>query len=246
TFGQAGTYTVRLTVTDNNGATGESTQSITVAQATAAPPLAKDSFGRSVTGGLGAAETGGNWTLSASGTYYSVGNGSASISTLTGKGPAAYLGSVASTASDSAVTFGIDKRPNTGAIYVWVIGRRVGTSEYRAKSWITSSGAMQLQVTKVVGGTESVISTGTIPGQYALGDSLRMRVAVSGTSPTTVKAKLWKLGSAEPANWQATGTDSTAGIQAAGSVGILTYLSGIATNGPVSVRFDDWLTEEIR
>ncbi|MET4136513.1 LamG-like jellyroll fold domain-containing protein, partial [Pseudarthrobacter sp. PvP090] len=35
TFGQAGTYTVRLTVTDNNGATGESTQSITVA---AAPP----------------------------------------------------------------------------------------------------------------------------------------------------------------------------------------------------------------
>ncbi|WP_426976583.1 PKD domain-containing protein [Pseudarthrobacter sp. O4] len=247
TYGQPGTFTVRLTVTDNAGATHESSQSVTVSQAPVTVlPLAKDGFERSVTGGLGAAEAGGNWTLSGSGSFYSVGSGSAVISTPAGKGPAAHLGSVASAAADSAVTFAIDKLPSSGAIYVSVIGRRVGTSEYRAKSWITTSGALQLQVTRVVGGVETAISTGTVPGPYVVGDSLRLRLAVSGAAPTTVQAKMWKIGSAEPAGWQATGTDSTAGLQVAGSVGMLTYLSGIAANGPVSVRFDDWLTEEIK
>jgi hypothetical protein len=168
------------------------------------------------------------------------------ISTAAGRGPAAYLNSVASTATDSAVTITADKLPSAGGLYVSVIGRRVGTSDYRAKSWITNSGALRLQVIKVVGGVETVLSTETVAGTYAVGDSFRLRVAVSGTTPTTVRAKMWKVGSAEPAAWQATGTDSAAGLQAAGSVGMLAYLSSSAANGPVSVRFDDWLTEEIR
>jgi PKD repeat protein len=247
TYEKAGAYTVRLTVTDDGGATGESSQSVTASQAPAgALPLARDSFDRSVTGGLGAAEAGGNWTLSGSASLYSVGSGTAMISTAAGRGPAAYLNSVASTATDSAVTITADKLPSAGGLYVSVIGRRVGTSDYRAKSWITNSGALRLQVIKVVGGVETVLSTETVAGTYAVGDSFRLRVAVSGTTPTTVRAKMWKVGSAEPAAWQATGTDSAAGLQAAGSVGMLAYLSSSAANGPVSVRFDDWLTEEIR
>jgi PKD repeat protein len=247
TFGQAGTYTVRLTVTDNTGATNASSKSVTVAQAPiTAAPLAKDGFDRSVTGGLGAAGVGGNWTLSGSGSLYSVGNGTAIISTLAAKGPAAYLASVSSAAADSAVTFGIDKLPSAGAIYASLIGRRVGTSDYRAKAWITASGALQLQVTRVVGGVETAMGTGTVAGKYVVGDSLRLRVAVSGATPTTVQAKMWKIGAAEPAGWQASGTDSTAGLQSAGSVGLVTYLSSSATNGPISVRFDDLLTEEIK
>jgi PKD repeat protein len=247
TYEKAGAYTVRLTVTDDAGATGESSRSVTASQAPAgALPLARDSFDRSVTGGLGAAEAGGNWTLSGSASLYSVGSGTAMISTAAGRGPAAYLNSVASTATDSAVTITADKLPSAGGLYVSVIGRRVGTSDYRAKSWITNSGALRLQVIKVVGGVETVLSTETVAGTYAVGDSFRLRVAVSGTTPTTVRAKMWKVGSAEPAAWQATGTDSAAGLQAAGSVGMLAYLSSSAANGPVSVRFDDWLTEEIR
>jgi hypothetical protein len=67
-----------------------------------------------------------------------------------------------------------------------------------------------------------------------------MRVLVTGTSPTTVQAKVWPTGTTEPATWQAAATDSTAGLQAAGSVGVQAYLSGSATATLVT-RFDNFV-----
>ena len=48
-----------------------------------------------------------------------------------------------------------------------------------------------------------------------------------------------KVGTAEPAAWGATFTDSTAALQGAGSIGFDTYLSGSATNAPQIASFDD-------
>ena len=76
---------------------------------------------------------------------------------------------------------------------------------------------------------------------YTAGQQLNLRVQVVGTSPTTVQAKLWPATGAEPAAWQATVTDSTAGLQSTGSVGLRAYLSASATNTPVTVRFDNYL-----
>ncbi len=36
-----------------------------------------------------------------------------------------------------------------------------------------------------------------------------------------------------------TGTDSTAGLQAAGGLGLTSYTSGSSTTAPVSITFDD-------
>jgi hypothetical protein len=85
-------------------------------------------------------------------------------------------------------------------------------------------------------GTEQTVSGLT----YAAGTVLRMRVQVVGTSPTVLQAKVWADGTTEPAAWQVTGTDSTAGLQAAGSVGVRTYLSGSATNAPITLTLDDF------
>ena len=71
---------------------------------------------------------------------------------------------------------------------------------------------------------------------YAVGDLLNLRVQVLGTSPTTVRAKVWKVGTVEPAAWQRSVTDTTAGLQASGSVGLFVYHSSSATNAPNTVQ----------
>ena len=76
-----------------------------------------------------------------------------------------------------------------------------------------------------------------VPGlSYTAGTLLRMRVLVTGTSPTTVRAKVWKVGSAEPA-WQVSATDTTAGYQAAGQIGFVHYLSSGAASA-ITVSMD--------
>ena len=45
-------------------------------------------------------------------------------------------------------------------------------------------------------------------------------------------------GTTEPSGWQQTITDSTAGLQEAGSIGFVAFTSGSAT-APVVVRYDD-------
>ncbi|MGO4122736.1 PKD domain-containing protein, partial [Arthrobacter sp. YAF16] len=76
TYAAEGTYTVTLTVTDNGGAKGTVSHSVSVAAPPAGSVLAQDTFTRTVTGGLGTAETGGPWTLSGTASNFAV-NGSA-------------------------------------------------------------------------------------------------------------------------------------------------------------------------
>jgi hypothetical protein len=65
---------------------------------------------------------------------------------------------------------------------------------------------------------------------------LNVRLQVTGTSPTTLRLKVWPATAAEPAAWQLTGTDSAAGLQVAGAVGVTAYLSSGATNAPIVLR----------
>ncbi len=62
---------------------------------------------------------------------------------------------------------------------------------------------------------------------------------MQGTAPTTVRARAWKIGAAEPTTWHLTRTDATAGLQVAGGIRLTSYLSSAATTGPVTMRLDD-------
>ncbi|MGY1595220.1 PKD domain-containing protein, partial [Geodermatophilus sp. SYSU D00708] len=80
-----GTYTVRLTVTDDSGVTGETTRQVEVSAPAELPLLAGDAFGRTVSAGLGTADVGGAWKASAGASRLSVTPGTAVLS-LPGKG----------------------------------------------------------------------------------------------------------------------------------------------------------------
>ena len=237
TYGAAGTYTVRLTVTDNDGDTDTTTRSVT---ATAPAVLAADAFNRSVSTGWGSADTGGAWSLVTSGSNFAVTGGAGAMRMAAGSGPAAYLNGVSARDVDLSTSFSYDKPGSGGGIYTSAIVRRIGTSDYRVKVRVTAT-ATTLALVRTVSGTETTLSSETVSGLVVgAGDVLNVRLEATGNGTTTLRTKIWRGGTTEPGTWNLTSTDTTASLQAAGGTGIYNYLSGSATNAPITIRVADF------
>ncbi|UDY35503.1 PKD domain-containing protein [Dermatobacter hominis] len=240
TYAAAGTYTITLTVTDDDGATASTTRTVTVG---AAPVLyATDAFGRTVASGFGTADAGGAWTVSGTASNYTVSGGAGRMLMSAGATRLATLESVRQANTEVSAKLSLDKAATGGGTYLAVIGRRVDASnDYRMKLRVQAGGAVTAQIVRVVGGTETAVQTvTTVPGlTVGAGDVLRVRFQATGTGTTALAAKVWLDGSAEPSAWQLQTTDTTAALQAAGSVGVWAYLSGSSTNAPVTLSVDD-------
>jgi PKD repeat protein len=240
TYQAAGTYPVTLTVTDNGGATEQITKNVTVT----APPstlVASDAFARTVSNGWGTADVGGAWTLTGPTSRFAVTGGRGTITLATaGLGPWAYLSGVSATNVNAVLDVSTNVVATGSGIVHSLAVRRVGTTDYRAGVRLLADRSVQLSLSRVVGGTETKLGTVTVPGlTYAAGDNLRVRLSVTGASPTTLSAKVWKAGDAEPGTAHLSRTDSTAGLQGAGSIGVQTYVHGNVTTLPVVASFDN-------
>ncbi|MEO6531348.1 MAG: PKD domain-containing protein, partial [Specibacter sp.] len=236
-YAAAGSYTVRLVVTDGMGlASAPVTKQVSV---TAPPPadlLAQDAFGRTVSNGWGSADVGGSWTLTGTAAKFQVTGGLGQVVLPPGSTRIAALKSVSSSATDSQATIALDSVPTGGGNYASMIGREVGTSTYSLKAWVKSNGSVSLVLLR----DSTTLNLTTVSGlNYTANAVLNMRLQVTGTSPTTVRAKIWANGQAEPATWQASVTDATAGLQQAGGVGLGAYLAGSATTA-VTTSFDNY------
>ncbi len=240
-YAEAGTYQVTLTVVDSDGSATAIGQPVTVTAPTAGTLLAADAFGRTAASGWGAAETGGAWTVNGSAGNYTVGEGLGSmIMGSPGVQRLAYLAGISTSGADVQATVAADKIASGGGMFLGVVGRKVGSDEYRTKLRVSATGSTILYLTRVVGGTEVTLQSVAVPGfTVAAADELRLRMTATGSSPTTLQAKVWRVGTPEPANWTLTAGDATASLQAPGSVGLMSYLWSNAGNAPVRARFDN-------
>jgi PKD repeat protein len=223
TYAAAGTYQVVLTVTDNDGATNTTNGTVTITD-----QYALDGFGRTVANGLGTADLGGAWTLSGTAANFSVNGSVGRILGTVNANRGAYLTTIRQTDFDTKVDLAIDVAATGGGTYANVINRRVSSgNDYRLKVRYLAGGSVSAILSRTVGNTETALGTVTVPGiTVAPGDVLRVRFQTIGTSPTTLKAKVWRQGTAEPTAWLLTTTDSTAALAAAGDLGVLQYVSG--------------------
>lgn len=198
-------------------------------------PVATDLFARTTTGGLGSADAGGPWTLTGPAGDFSVDGASGWIRTPAGRTRTATLPSVVSDDTDVRATVDVT-RPTRQSLYVALCARQVGPASYCARLVVRSSGAPQLQTQR----SGTTMRTATLDGlTVTTSDRLVLRVEATGTSPTTVRAKVWPAGTPEPASWQVTSRDSTAALQTSGAVGVATYLSAGAAPAALVVGVDD-------
>ena len=238
----AGSYPVSLTVTDNSAATAVTTQNVLVPAVDPNLPVANDTFSRVLSSGLGTADSGGAWTTTGSSVNYSVSDGAGRFKAAAGATVNGYLSGVSVAGSDVSVTMALQQAATGSGAYASVIGRRVGTDDYRARAKFLSTGAVQLQL--MHGAT--TLTMQTVAGlTYTSGTQLRVRLQVFGTGPTTIRAKVWSVGGTEPSAWQLSTTDATPAMQAPGTVGLALYLGSTATVTPVTTAFDDFVAMHV-
>jgi hypothetical protein len=77
---------------------------------------------------------------------------------------------------------------------------------------------------------------------FTPGDTFVLRVQAEGANPTTIRAKVWRAGAAEPSAWMATATNTTAALQTAGTLGIRTVNSSSTVT---TLSFDNLRADRI-
>lgn len=225
-----------LTVTDNDGGTTSTSGNVTVTSA-----YATDTFTRTVANGLGTANLGGAWSLVGTASSFSVNGTAGRIGGIVNGTTAAYLTAVRQLNTDTTVDLSLNTAATGGGTYVSVVGRRISNAnDYRVKLRYVAGGTLSAYLSRTVGNTETALASVIVPGLTLVpGDVLRVRLQVTGTGPTTIRAKIWRATVTEPTAWLLTTTDTTAALQAAGDVGVLHYVSGSWTGTAPVVSVDN-------
>lgn len=133
--------------------------------------------------------------------------------------------------------------------FAYVVLRHVGNdTEYRAQLRFEVGGQLRVRLARAVANKETTLnSTITVPSvTHSPNRFVWVRAQVVGSSPATLRVKVWADGQAEPTAWLVTATDTTAALQAPGAVGLRAYTGPSTTNAPVLVTFDDFQVTSVQ
>ncbi|MCY7416894.1 MAG: right-handed parallel beta-helix repeat-containing protein [Chloroflexi bacterium] len=228
--------------------TDDNTSAMALNVGVGTPPVApqpgdiilSDDFDRNLAGSWGSVDQGGAWTLTGTAPDFSVSGSLARITAAAGTTREARTN--VSATPDVAIigSVSFDRVPTATNAYAYVLARVNGNSAYRAAIRVATTGRVYVQLKKAINNVESNIgSEVAVPGPLTItaGSVISFRLRVVGAD---LQFRVWHAGGTEPADWTVTGSDSTAALQSAGSVGIRSYLGSAISNGPVTISLDDF------
>lgn len=243
-YAAGGTFPVTLTVTDNDGGTDSVTQNVTVTEPDPpdpGEPFVSDLFNRAQSTGLGSADVGGAWTVSDPAGFAVVSGSGQWRLTSPGVTRSANLGGTLRSSTDLTMNLSVDKNAVGGTTYAYVEGRRVtSNTEYRSVFRFSTSNTVSVGLEALKGSTTATVLANPITvGTLSPGTEIHVRMQTFGTNPTTIRTKVWLGAASEPAAWTVSASDSYAALQTNGAVGLITYISGAASNTPVTFSVSD-------
>ncbi|MGY4643602.1 right-handed parallel beta-helix repeat-containing protein [Cellulomonas sp. URHB0016] len=202
-------------------------------------PYLLDAFGRTSTGGWGADAQAGTWTHAGSAAAFTVGGGYGTMTMpSTGGNYTSLLATAPTTDTEVQARVGLASKPAGGTSDLYVVGRAIDTtSGYRVKLRVAADGTTVASILRVDGTAAKTVATSTAPLSLTPGKDLQVRFQVTGTGTTALRAKVWAVGTAEPADWTLSTTDTTAALQRDGGVAFTTYTPALA--GQTVARYSD-------
>lgn len=201
--------------------------------------IASDGMGRSVTDGWGEADAGGAYSRSAD-QIGTVSDGWATlVSPEPGRTAKMTLDGVSSLETTVKIDVNLPDLPaSDSAAYVTQQARVSENGAYAVQLSVGADGNTDISLLRLAA-SGAPTSLAMVEGPVIhVGKPLALALSVSGTNPVMVAAKVWPVGSDEPAGWTITASDQSASrVDVAGSVATALYASSQGTVTPV--RFDN-------
>ncbi len=207
--------------------------------------IVTDSFDRSTSNGWGQADQGGSythlWGSTAAAAFTTNGSRGLIEYTTGGAGREAILNTPLVMDSISEITFSVDKLPSADG-FIRLHSRHVNDyTTYRGAVQIKPNGDLRLFVDRQNGGNWGQVSLSQLAGlTIAPNVDYRIKMETFGSFPTTIRLKVWEVGTPEPVTWQHTASDSTISLQAAGGFGLRVNALSTLANAPIIFSFEDY------
>jgi hypothetical protein len=131
---------------------------------------------------------------------------------------------------------------------LWAIeGRRANNGLYYAGRFRASAtGAIDVGAQRVANGSFTNLGAGwvSVPREtWVNGATFNLKVEMTGSPTTTIRVKVWRVGTSEPAAWDLQVTDSTSALQTAGRVGLRGYVYSGASSRVTT--FDNFVVTDL-
>ncbi len=228
---------ITTTATNPNGSTSEFSKNFRVP--TGFGSLASDTFSRTGSD-WGAADAGGSWAYPASAAGFSTDGSHGLVAFTAAKSGRVAALPIAAGDVDLQVDTSASVVSNSVGTIAGVIARRQGTNQYLGRLRMSGS-TVYAAITATSGGVETVLGSEVpVSGLTATaGQRYRVRLVVTGSSPTTLALTVWDPLQPQPASPTLMVTDSTATLQAPGAFGVRGFV-GMNATVPVTLSFDNF------